>query len=282
MVLEYLPVPSRLCLAIAAALACVSSRAQPVTDRAGLECREVAGADLIVNSSKRIVVVGERHGTTEIPSFFGDLVCLISAKGPVVAGFEMSSGQQSALDAYVRSDGSEEEQERLLRQEHWRVHDGRASAAVFELIERLRRMRAAGRDISVIAFMHPGDSPEARESAMARAITEAAERNRGARVIALIGSVHAETEVIGPVAPTASYLPSGERLTLNYIPWMSAGCSDGLCSANGAGAAQISRSAPPEWSWPRYDYYYSVGTRFTPSPPARMVGSVSCVSEQRC
>ena len=274
--------PPKLYLAIAPVLACANAHAQPIPERTGVECGEVAGADLIVNSSKRIVVVGERHGTTEIPSFFGDLVCLISARGPVVAGFEMSADQQSALDAYVRSDGSEGERERWLRQEHWRVRDGRGSAAMFELIERLRRMRAAGRDISVIAFMSPGDSPEARERAMARAIAEVAERNRRARVIALIGSVHAETEVIGPIAPAASYLPQNELLTLNYFPWVSVGCFHRACSANAGGAARISRSAPPEWSWPRYDYYYSVGTRFTPSPPARTVNSGSCASEQGC
>lgn len=225
---------------------------------AASQCGRIDGAELVVGrASARYVIVGERHGTAEIPPFFGDLVCLASARGPVVVGLEVEGHQQASLNAYLLSDGSPAARAALLRHDHWRNRDGRATVAKLEMIEQLRRLRAGGRTISVLAFMRSVRDPVASERGMAEAWTEALREQPAARLFALIGSVHAEAESIGFMPSAASYLPPAQRLTLSYGP------------ANRPGAApRILNRVPAEHAWPRYDLHYSVGA-FTVSPLAR-------------
>ena len=112
---------------------------------ASLPCGNIAGADHVLErTGARYVIVGERHGTKEIPAFFGDLVCHVSELGPVVVGLEIEAHQQASLEAYLQSDGGPAARAVLLREDHWRNGDGRASGAMFALIERLRQLRGSG------------------------------------------------------------------------------------------------------------------------------------------
>lgn len=225
-------------------------------------CGGIAGAEHVLErKAARCVIVGERHGTEQIPAFFGDLVCHAGERAPVVVGVEIEAHQQASLDAYLKSDGGLDARAALLREDHWRNRDGRASAAMFALIERLRQLRAQGWDITLLAFMVPARDGDARERGMAEAWVAALRAQPQARLFALIGRVHAETQPIGFRAPAASYLPAAQRLTLSYVP------SDLV-----GGGARVMASAPPEHAWPRYDLFYSVGAPFKASPPAREQG----------
>ena len=102
---------------------------------------------------------------------------------------------------------------------------------------------------------------------MADAWRAALKARPGARLLILIGSVHAESEPIGQSVPAASFIPQRERLTLSYVPWEAVRCGPYLCRGSGHRTPRILAQAPAEWRWPRYDAYHTVGRSFTPSPP---------------
>jgi uncharacterized iron-regulated protein len=201
-------------------------------------CGSIGGAQHVLERpNARYVIVGERHGTREIPAFFADLVCQVSQSSPVVVGLEIEAHQQAAIEAYLLSDGSPASRAALLREDHWRNPDGRASAAMFALLERVRLLRRSGRQITVLAFMVAAPDPDARERGMAEAWMRALRAHPRARLLALVGWVHAETQPIGFSPAAASYLPPAQRLTLSYVPADAA-----------PGARRIMASAPAKHS----------------------------------
>jgi hypothetical protein len=237
-------------------------------DEQGSMCRNVEGAEaLLSNPGKRYIIVGERHGTAETPQLFADLACVASAKGPLIVGLEMEANQQAPLDAFLASDGSAAARQAWRRAKHWQLRDGRGSIAMWAMIDRLRQLKAAGRDLMAIAFMHQAATVEGRERAMADAWRAALEARPDARLLILIGSVHAESEPVGQSVPAASFIPQRSRLTLGYVPCEAVRCGPHLCRGAGGRQPRILAQAPAEWRWPRYDAYYSVGRPFTPSAP---------------
>jgi hypothetical protein len=246
------------------------SAASPPPDSQSVSCGAVDGAAaLLGDQAKRYIIVGERHGTAQIPAFFAELACLAAAQGPLIVGLEMEADQQQALDTFLRSDGSASARQAWRRQKHWRLRDGRGSAAMWALVERLRQLKAGGRDVTAIAFMHQANTPEARERAMAEAWARALAGRTEARLLVLIGSVHAESEPVGHSIPAASFVPPRERLTLGYVPQEALRCTPLACPAGiAAGRAGILARAPAAWRWPRFDAYYAVGRPFSASGPA--------------
>lgn len=246
--------------------------ASPTAGLAGAppQCEPVEGIHhLQADDSKRFFVFGERHGTQEIPRLFGEAVCAMSARAPVLVGLEIGSSQQASIDRFMSSDGSPAAREALLANGHWRLNDGRASQAMLDLFQRLRSLKASGRDISVIAFMAPAPAPEDRERGTAEALIEGLEARPGALVMVLIGSIHAERDGLGGIRPAAAYLPDTQTVTLNYVPWDFCRGSFGCGDRGQETRYRIFTNAPPDWRWPRFDLWYAVGEPFTASPLAR-------------
>lgn len=228
-------------------------------------CEPILSVDLLRKASTQFVIVGERHGTAQIPHFFGELVCRFTQDGPVIVGLEIDADEQDNLDRFLASDGGPDAVAALISSQHWTLNDGRASQAMLDLVVRLHELRAHGRDIEILAFMLPADSREGREQVMAEAMMDAAEARPEARVLSLIGKVHAERTSLGGLDPAASYLPEDRTLTLSYVPWQ-------LCRRRSqCGAFQrepryrIVANPPAEWQWPVYDYWYAVAEPFAPS-----------------
>ncbi len=218
-------------------------------------CSHLSGVEMMLaDQSKRYVIVGERHGTSEIPALFSDLVCAAASRGPVVVGLEIETDQQKSLDAYMASTGDQVAREALFAQRHWGYSDGRASEAMFQLVENLRLLRRAGKPIFVRALMPRADTPEARELAMGMAWKQSLLGNDKAKLLMLVGSVHAEQEPLGRFVPAARSLPASETITLSYYP------SD---------SRTVSLEVPAQFRWPRYNMWYSVGRPFSPSPMAK-------------
>src|SRR5690606_6849423 len=105
-----------------------------------------------------LVLLGEMHGTREIPAMTGTLVAHYARSGPGLLGLEASGGAQPRVDRYLDSDGGLLAKADLLAGEHWQdathqgMHDGRDSAAMFALIEQVRRLRKLGADIDIVMF----------------------------------------------------------------------------------------------------------------------------------
>lgn len=177
-------------------------------------CQPLPGAAELV-SDVDFVVVGEVPGTAEIPPLFLDVVCAaVETARPVIVGIEHGGDNQPALAAYLASDGGPEARAALLEAPAWSVRDGRSSEAMLDLVEGVRSLKAAGKDVALIAFDHvipePGTT-DAREAAMATSLTEAQARS-GGLVLVLTGQGHADqtafTRTTPPFPSMVRRLPS--------------------------------------------------------------------------
>jgi hypothetical protein len=162
---------------------------------------------------QQIVVIGETHGTVEIPRFTAQLICsALKAGRPVMLGIEHTSAEQGAINRYLGSDGSAADKADLLSEQSWHADDqyGLTSRAMLGLIDEARRLHRSGLRIGVLAFAQAemprpiGDQAplsEAdnrlyngiRDREMADRILSATTLERGSLVVILTGFLHAST-----------------------------------------------------------------------------------------
>jgi len=201
---------------------------------------EIAGQEQL---TAPLVLVGELHGTSEIPAAFGRLVCRAAAERPgetVLAGLEVLSSSQAAIDAFLASDGGAAAARALLAQEFWKreYQDGRSSKAMFSLLDEIRRLRKAGLRIEVLALdTEHYDSPGDRDATMAASLVEAIEKVRPAQTLVLVGNVHSRTLNGYPWDAKAAYVPLGALLRARYDDLVA------LDAKNSGGSAWICTSA---------------------------------------
>lgn len=78
-------------------------------------CNPIPGWERVLADEKvRIVVLGEMHGTNEMPALFADAVCLTAQARSVVVALEQPSVDQAAVDAFLASDGGDEAKRAFL------------------------------------------------------------------------------------------------------------------------------------------------------------------------
>ncbi|WP_166212204.1 ChaN family lipoprotein [Cognatiluteimonas telluris] len=146
-------------------------------------------------AARRLVLLGEMHGTREIPALVGDLIERESrAGGPLVLALEITTRDQPVVDRYLASAGARADRAALLAGAQWTEphHDGRDSQAMAGLIERVRLLRARGRDVSIVLF-DPADAAD-RNRGMATILRATALAAPQARLRVLTGNVHAMTD----------------------------------------------------------------------------------------
>ena len=204
-------------------------------------CNPIPGWDqVLAGDEPGVIVLGEVHGSNEIPALFADAVCLTAQTRRVVVAVEQPSVDQAAVDSFIASDGGQEARLTFLRARMWNgpMKDGRSSEAYFRLFETLRRMRAAGMIQSVIAFQPASltqrPTPEEYEKVMADIVLSGTKY--GATVVALVGNVHAmlTTVPFDPhYMPMAGHLAAGQVVTLNFMP-------------SGSGETWVCRTGPDD------------------------------------
>lgn len=190
-------------------------------------CIDLPGAAAIVaDPAIDFILMGEVHGTVELPAAFADLVCAAAreATRPILIGIEHDAAGQGALDAYLASNGGAAARGALLAAESWGVPGGRASQAVLAVVEQAQRLRMRGADVTIVAFDHVIPTPgttEAREQAMAAHLVRAREAKPGALVVALTGLGHADkegfTSATPPMLSMAGFLPGERTLSLDFV-----------------------------------------------------------------
>jgi hypothetical protein len=138
-----------------------------------------------------VVLIGDLHGTREIPTFVGDLVAIVARERPVVLGLEIPPGETPSFDGFLASDGGPAAREHLLADPWWRAEfqDGRRSAAMAELVEAMRARKAAGAKIGVDRIDTLPTSPD-RDRGMAERVIALHQAHPDAVIIAYAGNVH--------------------------------------------------------------------------------------------
>ena len=181
---------------IPALMAALALMQQPV-------CLPPPHAELLwANPETRFGFVGETHGTNETPAAFAEMVCEASATRPVVVALELPEAMQPDLDIWMASDGGDAAQTTLLDHDYWSVDhaDGRSSHAMFAMLERLRALKSAGRDLTLRAWQPNSARPRGFDQSyweigMAERLVQAAYSRPDAYVLVLGGSNHARKTI---------------------------------------------------------------------------------------
>ena len=186
-------------------------------------CEPISGwEELMDERNARYLVVGEVHGTTEMPAIFADVVCLEAMDAPVAVALEVPDLDQPLIDVFLASDGGPEARADLL-QSLWfqnEFKDGRSSTAMLDLMEALRQMYQAGAVTGVTAFQPVGGRSEMSSATYEQMLAEFAmgASTDDERVLILVGNTHARTAAVTfgdrTYLPMAATMPREETLSL--------------------------------------------------------------------
>jgi hypothetical protein len=241
-------------------------------------CPEVVGADrLWAKPETQWVMIGEMHGTAEMPVFFGDLVCQAAASSqrPITVAMEQDAEMQPAIDAFLASNGGVAARSAFLKAPMWSGQDGRASQAMLALYDRLRLMKQAGQIRAVYAFI-PRTSARTNgphNAAMASMLKEIA-AGRKDLVLAYMGNLHAAKSSVGQGAdaflPAAADLPPERTVSVDIESnggeaW---NCLGDSCAPHPMQTRDAKRGfASAGWLPWRFDWVFELGSKASASPP---------------
>lgn len=140
-----------------------------------------------------LLMLGEMHGSKESPELAGRIVCAAALAGPVVLGLEIPASEQAAIEQFLASDGGESAKAQLLSGDFWQTDkDGRASAAMFALIQYVLRLKQRGLPLSILAFARTGRHRGiTRDATLADSIRRYRTKHPKTRMIVLTGNIHA-------------------------------------------------------------------------------------------
>jgi hypothetical protein len=252
-----------------------------------LTCADIPGtASLWADDKLRYLLFGEVHGTREIPALFADIVChALQQRRRVVVGLEYRpQDNQTAFDQYLKSAGTDQDKAQLLQAPFWSERSGRASQAMFALVEQLRRFRHADLPVQLMGFdpiaATAGTSAE-REAGMAASLITAANSNQ--LVIALTGTVHADQNGIHfmeqPFRSAVGWLPPEATRSFRFLPvggeaWFcqapAPGQADECKVHRGAGRVAVTAVGLQHGRelFPGFDGAFSTGSQYSASPPS--------------
>jgi hypothetical protein len=181
---------------LSVAIAGCASVQQATQSRAPVDqsrsCSLISGAKTAMTPGV-LLLLGELHGTAEIPGFVGNLVCEASLSGSEVqVGLEIPTEEQLRIDSFLASTGSPQDRQALLEGDFWRrsLQDGRSSRAMIDLLDSIRRLRASGARINVFSFDVATRVPD-RDGEMAKKIMTVHAQAPSSLFILLTGNLHA-------------------------------------------------------------------------------------------
>ena len=250
---------------------------------AGGRCESIDGlAERIAPG--RILLLGELHGTRQSPAFASSVACAVAGSGTeLVVGLELAPSAQEQVDRYLDSPGEPADREAVLQHTIWQrsYQDGRNSAAMLDLIERVRLLRQAGSRARILLFdASNARGGQAREVGMADNIAVSALAGPDAVHVILAGNMHSRISPGNRRDPNyepMGYLlrqqvPSDRILALDVAH---EGGTAWLCSPECGVVSLVGRDTGPRWSIEVDDEtrpsghqgWYHVGT-LSASPPA--------------
>lgn len=215
---------------------------------AGDAIATAADAVLSAYPDARFLILGEVHGTQEIPALAAALAERFAARGDaLVVGLEIPAQEQARVDAYLASDGGDAARAAVAAGPFWQVvperSDGRRSVAKLALLDTLRSLHASHPDVRVLLFDDTAFFAKAgiRDAGMADVLRATREAAPDGTLLVLTGNLHAMRRVMTPArglagdfatpVPMASLLQDLGAVTLavgarrgNYWVCMSGGC----------------------------------------------------------
>lgn len=240
------------------------------------DCRKVAGLDTLLQPSS-VVLVGEMHGTQEMPAAVSEIVCqALAAKLQVTLALELPQDDQALLDAYLASAGTAADRAAFLTSPFWSSphQDGRASTAMLRLIDDSRRRKQAGQDLRVVLLDRP-QAMQQRDRVMAERLAGAVEAAPDRFFVALMGNLHNRvSQGSGRVGErTAQAVPT---VALTSLLATYTGGSAWVCMEDGCGshdlAGRPSDAVAPSVTFgsqsPHYDGTLFVGAITAAAPAA--------------
>ena len=168
----------------------------------------------------RLVVLGETHGTREVPALVGELACHLSRHGTVLVGLELPYWLNETIAAFV--DGRIGE-EALLVDDYWRtpIQDGRQSRAMLNLLRRLGEVAGIGRGIvvkgfddAIVVFEGEREPKHTRDELMTRHVVRYRSETAHDFALVVVGNSHAQRSSL-PEPTLGNLLPKDETLTIN-------------------------------------------------------------------
>ena len=159
------------------------------------------------------LVLGELHGTREVPAFVGSLVCNAATTSETVLALEIPHTEQVRIDAFLESNGDAQARADLLRGDFWDfpMQDGRRSAAMVSLLDAARRWRKHGAPLSIVAFDSDAP-PDVRDAEMGQRLSAVRQFHPQALLVVVTGGVHASRE------PDAAFVPMAVHFTKLTAP----------------------------------------------------------------
>ena len=161
-------------------------------------CAAPAGTDALLERPERVLVVGDWHGTVEIPAAFLGIVCEAANQGPVTVALEMPETERTLFRNALAAPTEEAARETFLYGDFGnpRSTDGRNSVAMLDMMVGFWRLKAAGRDIAIRPFMSVDSVIQGRDQAwweleMAYGMSRALADRPDARVVVFVGDLHA-------------------------------------------------------------------------------------------
>lgn len=141
---------------------------------------------------KRVILLGEVHGTNEAPDTVFGLASLWRRHGrPVVVALEWPETLQREVNATLRTGDIDELGEHPFVRR--KSQDGRTSTAMIELIGRLSKLGQVP-----VVCIDPDDADDAqdRDTGMAKLLARAVRQHPGATIVALMGNLHAKRQKV--------------------------------------------------------------------------------------
>ncbi|RKI50854.1 hypothetical protein D7Y27_01090 [Corallococcus sp. AB004] len=143
-----------------------------------------------------VMLLGELHGTQEVPRFIAQSVCQLVTSGmPVTVGLELPVENEDRISAFLQSQGGDVDWLKLMEAPFWRspYPDGRGSEAVANMLEQLRQLRARGLDVAVFVYDHPKLSGQQREDALTKTVLAQVKAKPERFHLVMSGNIHPRT-----------------------------------------------------------------------------------------
>ena len=143
-----------------------------------------------------VLLLGELHGTQEVPRFIAQSVCQLVTSGmPVTVGLELPVENEDRISTFLQSQGGDVDWLKLMEAPFWRspYPDGRGSEAVANMLEQLRQLRAQGLDVAVFVYDHPKLSGQQREDALTKTVLARVKAKPERFHLVMSGNIHPRT-----------------------------------------------------------------------------------------